>query len=823
MNKERLNDFILRRIATIIHILGGLVLLGLVILTYGLIYFSNDIPDYSSLNNYNPPTITRLYSQNLELMTEYAQEPRIFTKISNIPKTLINAFIAAEDKTFFENYGIDPMGILRSAVKSIENLSVGKRAIGASTITQQVVQSFIVGKKRTLDRKILEAILSYRISKKLSKEKILELYLNQIFLGNNSYGVAQAAKSYFNKKLIDLNIGECAMIASLPKAPSAFSPYSNPERLKDRRNWVLQRMYEEKMISIEEMIEYSNTNLGVIPKQSNQQSKKYLFYTTEVKKRLIDLYNEDLVHTKGLIVNTNMDDKVQTRAEKSLRYGIEAYDKRHGWRGPLGNITVDHWKENLQSFANDFITKNGLLNDDKQFGVVMSVNNKEVLVHILSSDEQFKIPIKNLEWARSKIKNKTKSVNNILKKGDVIVTSIAKDKTLNLDQIPEVNGAIIVIENYTGKVLGLVGGYSPYSTYFNRATQAARQPGSAFKTIIYLAAIENGFSKDSILVDEPIEISQGRGMPNWRPQNLTHEFNGQVTMQEAFIRSLNMPAIQIGVALGLEKIYEVSSRLGIYPEPINKTIPCTQDKVAQKYCNNYSLLLGAFETTLIQLTSAYTTLASGGYQIKPSLISSIYNNNGELLYTNPNISLFQDDDSLKVRSFATKTIKTSVNNKIIEMLQNALLPQSRELKLTVAGKTGTTNDSLDTWFIGSSKDFTVGIFVGYDLPRSLGKKEIGATVARPIFTHFISSMLGDISNGPIGKFRPAIEMINTGDEIDDSIDTEVAEDLESIAQILKDKPEIKLDIINPCPDCEDAFSVKAQKEYHLYLEKPQEN
>jgi penicillin-binding protein 1A len=279
-------------------------------------------------------------------------------------------------------------------------------------------------------------------------------------------------------------------------------------------------------------------------------------------------------------------------------------------------------------------------------------------------------------------------------------------------------------------------------------------------------------------------------------------------MQEAFTRSLNMPAIQIGLTLGLEKIYEISSRLGLYPQPRDKTIPCAKDEIAGKYCNNYSLLLGAFETTLMQLTSAYTALASGGYQVEPSLISSIYDNTGELLYKNPNLSLFQENSNIRIRSFAKKVITTTVNHKILEMLENALSSQSRELKLKVAGKTGTTNDSFDTWFVGGSKDFTVGVFIGYDLPRSLGKKEIGATVARPVFMHFIRSMLADISDGPIGKFRPAVEMINTGDEIDEDIDNEAVEDLESISEILKKKPEIQLDISDPCPDCEDAFSIR---------------
>lgn len=812
MSKETLSTFILRKISTFSCIVGGLLFLGIVMLTYSLMYFSNDIPEYNSLQNYNPPTITRLYSQNLELMAEYAQEPRIFTKINAIPKKLINSFIATEDKTFFENYGIDPMGILRSTIKNIENLSSGKRAVGASTITQQVVQSFIIGKKRTLDRKVSEAILAYRISRKLSKDKILELYLNQIFLGNNSYGVAQAAKTYFNKDLIDLNLAECAMLASLPKAPSAFSPYSNPERLLERRNWVLQRMNEEGMIGQDEMIEYAKTELGVALKQAIQ-TKKNLFYTEEVKKQLVDFYGENAINTKGLTVTTNMDEKIQERAEKSLCYGIEAYDKRHGWRGPIGKIQIDNWKENLKEFTNDFIKKNGSLNGYKQLGVVISVNDKDAEIKLLSSDASYKMPFQNLKWARPKLKNggigpAPKSPKSILKTGDVIVVNIEKDKILNLDQIPEVNGAMVVIENYTGKVLALVGGYNPYSTYFNRATQAERQPGSAFKTIIYLAAIENGFSKESILIDEPIEISQGRGMPDWKPQNLTHEFNGQVTMQEAFTRSLNIPAIQVGVALGLDKIYELSSRLGLYPQAKNRDIPCKTDEIAGKYCTNYSLLLGSFETTLLQLTSAYTTIASGGYKIEPSLISSIYDNSGELLYKNPNLSIFQDETVSKIRSFSKKIITTSVNEKIVEMLENALSPQSRELKVKVTGKTGTTNDSMDTWFIGGSKDFTVGVFIGYDIPKSLGKKEIGATVARPVFMHFMNSMLQEISDGPIGKLRSAVEMINTGNDIDQIIDTEEVEDLESISEILKQKPKINLDIGDPCPDCEDAFSVK---------------
>ncbi len=808
---RQLSLFALKKSCNFLSLVGGLFFLCIIVFVYGIMYFSNDIPDYSSLQNYNPPTITRLYSPDLELLTEYAYEPRIFTKISNIPKLLINAFIAAEDKTFFENYGIDPIGIVRSAAKSISNLSAGKRAIGGSTITQQVVQSFIIGKKRTLDRKIAEAILAYRISVAFSKENILELYLNQIFLGNNSYGVEAAAKTYFNKELMQLNISEVAILASLPKAPSSLSPYVNPTKLLDRRNWVIRRMYEEDMIGADDMIEYSKMDLNVVPKRQSQTASADFFYSEEVKKQLIQFYGEQAVYTKGLTVNTNIDARIQERSIKALQYGIEAYDKRHGWRGPLGKISIDsNWKEKLNKFIDDFTKKNGQIAEKFKICTVLEVTNKCVKIGLpYYSNNEVTIPTKNLQWARQKLKNNSlgktpQSPKNILNKGDVIVASFAPndENTMTLEQIPDVNGAIVVIENYTGKVLGLVGGYNPNSTYFNRVTQAQRQPGSAFKTLIYLTAVENGFSKDSILVDEPMAISQGKGMPNWRPQNFTNKFNGAVTLQEAFTRSLNIPAIQTGVILGLEKIYGTASKLGVYPRPKNELIPCKNDEIAKKYCTNYSLLLGAFETTLLNLTTAYATIASSGYAIHPSLINSIYDSNGDLLYKHDEMSLFHskdENDMPNIKTFRQKLIKTNANNKIIEILKNAVSNQSRDLKVTVAGKTGTTNNSYDTWFIGSSKDFTVGIFIGFDLPTNMGKKEIGATVARPVFMHFMKSMLQDIKDGDVSQPPIAIEFINTNDSIDDAVVVE--EDLELISEILKKSAEIKI-------DPEDAYSAR---------------
>lgn len=789
---KTLASFILNKISNFTRFLGSILFLNMIICVYGLMYFANDIPDYSSLQNYNPPTITRLYTNDAELLTEYASEPRIFTKVSDMPKLLINAFIAAEDKTFFENYGIDPMGIVRSVVKSIGKLSSGKRVAGASTITQQVVQSFIVGKKRTLDRKISEMILAYRISQKLSKEKILELYLNQIFLGNNSYGVTQAAKTYFNKNLSELDIAEVAMLASLPKAPSSFSPYTNPERLLERRNWVIQRMYEEGMINQDESIEYIKTNLGVVPKIFSQTHNDSLFYTEEVKKELIQFYGEDAVYKNGLTVHTNLNQEIQKAATEALRYGIEAYDKRRGWRGAIGKISLESWQKNLQEFHESFIQKNGVLIENMQIAVVLNIKNKDVEIGVVNGN---RVRIKVPEWImRSKAK---------IQSGQIVVISDVESKNPQLTQIPLVNGAMVVIENYTGRVLGIVGGYNPSSSYFNRAIQAKRQPGSAFKTFIYLAALENGFSKDSILMDEPISISQGSGMPNWRPQNLTHEFNGAVTMQEAFSRSLNIPAIQVGLALGLNKVYDVSSRLGLYPKQKNANLSCKEDEISKQYCTNYSLLLGAYETSLMNLTAAYATIASEGYEIKPTLLSSIYDNHGEILFQN---NMMQNNGVLQI--FSNKIIKTNANRKMIEMLKNAVSQQSRILNITVAGKTGTTNDSYDTWFIGSSRDFTVGVFIGYDLPKSLGKNEIGATVARPVFMHFMQKIGKQLENGDIGYGRKGIEMININDALNENEESDEVEDIDTIAEILKKKPEISIELQNSCPDCDDAFSVK---------------
>jgi penicillin-binding protein 1A len=776
-----LRKFLLTKVCNFVSLLGLLIFFSLLVFSNAIRYFAVSLPDYSSLKFYNPPTITRLYSQDLDLLTEYSYEARIFTKIGEIPPLILQAFIAAEDKTFFDNYGIDPIGIIRSGVKNFFNWN--KRAQGASTITQQVVQSFLVGKERSLDRKISEAILAYRISLAFSKEDILELYLNHIFLGNNSYGVAAAAQGYFNKELKELNPSEAAVLASLPKAPSALNPYVNPDRLKERRNWVLSRMYEEGILEEEEFIEYSSSPLSLKAKKTATRSSDF-FYSEEVKKELLQLYGEESLFKDGFIIETNLDKKLQEKLFWSLRKGIENYDKRRNWRGPLTNLRLDSWEKNLLNFKKIFQEKNGYLLD-KDLAIVLSIKNNQTKIGLVDGSEGL-LNFKNYQKAKKQIKV-----------GDLIVIKEEKRGSFLLEQIPEVNGSAILIENYTGRILALIGGYNPNSSYFNRATQALRQPGSSFKTFIYLAALEEGLTKDSILTDEPLAISQGKGMPLWQPKNYTRSFYGSVTLERAFAKSLNLAAIQLGVTLGLEKVYEVAARLGLYPQP-EKGKTCLEDPKTKKYCTNYSLLLGAFETSPLKLTSAYATLASGGYEIKPQFINKIYSKTGEELFSGE-IKILPLEEGFKLELFRPRLVEEEKNQAIVELLKAAAGPQ--QLNLTIGGKTGTTNNSYDTWFIGMSKDFTLGVFIGHDKPQSLGRKEIGALVARPIFIDFFNSIRKDLTNGPLTSRRLALDLINTNQE--DKILLESEKKISSLDDFFASQPELLAEIEKDYEDPEE--------------------
>lgn len=733
-------------------IFAALILVILLVIQI-FIYYNNDLPDYQQLAEYDPPTITRLYSNDGSVVAEYASERRIYIKYSDIPKIVIDAFLAAEDKNFFEHQGVDFYSIARATIQNIFNIITHKRAVGGSTITQQVVKDFLLTNERTLTRKIKEAILAYRISKAYSKNRILELYLNQIFLGNYSYGVASAAQNYFNKELYELDIAEAAMLAALPKAPSALNPFLHYERAKIRRDWVIERMAEEKMISNREAITAAKQEIKLSHKPKMQIFGEN-FYTESVKQELINLFGEDAVYKKGLIVNINLDPKLQQLADMSFKQGLIEYDRKHGWRGPLSHVTLE---ENWQDQLSKITSKLNII--DYQTAIVLKVSDGAAEIG-LTNNKKGTIPLEKIKWARQNLPAQqlgpqVKIASDVLKVGDIIAVSKYSNKNTNtysLEQIPDVNGGMVIMEPKTGKLLAMVGGYNLGTSYFNRAIQAQRQPGSAFKPIIYLAAMEENFSPNSLILDKSIELSQGAGLPTWKPKNYTNDFLGNITLRTALEKSRNTPTVRLVLALGLNKILDVATRLSIY----NDTKQLT-----------YSVALGAFETTLLNLTNAYNIIASGGLDSKPRLLESVYDRRGNLLYSDQEITCANcmiSNTSSNTINYIEKLPQARYNNnrvidkasnyQIISMLEgvvkNGTSAKAKQIGKTIAGKTGTSNNSFDTWYIGFTPYITVGIYVGFDTPRTLGSRETGATVALPIFINFMQQALKDI---PDAKFQ----------------------------------------------------------------------
>ena len=716
----------LEKFGRILAIISILIVISAIGTTYSIIYFSRDLPNYKQLEEYDPPTITRIYSNSGNVIAEYAKERRIYIGYNDIPKLVINAFLAAEDKNFFHHQGIDIYSLVRATLQSIVNIATKKRAIGGSTITQQVVKYFLLSNERTITRKIKEAILAYRVTKIYSKEKILELYLNQIYLGNNSYGIAAAARSYFGKDIRHLDISEIAMLAALPKAPSALNPFIHYDKAKGRRDWVISRMTEEKMISDADAIKFSRLSIA-LNKKDIAISWANNFYIEAVRQELIGIFGEEALYNRGLIVNTYFNDKIQQEAEKALRKGIIAYDRKRGWRGPVTNIkNVVGWEYELKDLSNNYKEYKPaiILENHHQQGLKIGLQDKSM--HIL--------PIENFKWAN---KN-NKPINKLFNLGDIILVSKDINDLYHLEQLPEIEGGMIIIEPNTGCVLAIIGGYDFSRSNFNRVTQAKRQPGSAFKPFVYLAALEDGYKPNAILIDDQITVPLGYKLPDWQPKNFGGRFLGSMTMRTALEKSRNIPTVRIILEIGLDKITQLSQRFKIYDKPVT----------------NYSVALGASETTLLKLTNAYNTIASQGLEIKPKLIDSVYDRKGNLLYKNEDIvynANMADSNTIpELQSKAIKIISEDLNYQITSMLNGAMErgtgAKANILKKTIAGKTGTTNNSQDAWFVGFTPYITAGIYVGYDIPKGMGRNESGATIALPIFIDFMSNTTNDLPN-----------------------------------------------------------------------------
>ena len=687
-------------------------------------YFSSGLPDYKKLSTYQPPVSSRVYAENGKLIAEYALEKRLFIPFDSVPKKVINSFLSAEDKNFFNHPGVDAKGIIRAVINNIKNVINNKRLEGASTITQQVAKNFLLTNEVSLKRKIKEAILAFRIEKAYSKERILELYLNQIYLGEGTYGIAAASLEYFDKSVKELNYSESALLAALPKAPSRYNPFRYPEIAKLRRNLVLNNLKENGFIKKDELIKFKNTKIK-LKKRKIKLVNEANSYSEEVRRITKENYGFKKLYEEGLAIKTPINLDYQIYAQQALREGIEAYDRRHGWRGSITNkLTNPKWKNKINQFKID-----PTLNWN--FAEVKNISENEMMVKILNSNEKNNIQSKNIKWAIRK-----KSISEVFEVGDIVFVKKINKKFWQLKQYPKVNGAIVALNPFTGKVKALVGGFNYKSSEFNRATQAKRQPGSAFKPFVYAVALENSYSPNSIILDAPFVAEQGVGLKYWKPENYGKKFYGPSTLRKGVEYSRNLMTVRISQNLGLKKILKLSQDLEIYDD-----IP-----------ELLSVSLGSAETTLLDITSAYASFANGGKKINPILINRIQDRRGKTIFNSdqricsgcdrisenstdiPKII----DNHKKVFSEETAYQMTSILEGVVKRGTGKKL---RDLKVPLAGKTGTTNNNYDAWFIGFSSNLVIGVYIGFDKPRSLGKYETGAKAALPIFKSFVKKAL----------------------------------------------------------------------------------
>ena len=690
-------------------------------------YFSIGLPDYKKLSNYQPPISSRVYSEDGKLIAEYAIEKRLFVPFESIPDRVINSFLSAEDKNFFNHPGVDAKGILRATFKNIKNISQNKRLEGASTITQQVAKNFLLTNEVSMKRKVKEAILAFRIERAYTKERILELYLNQIYLGQGTYGIAAASLEYFDKSIKELTYSDSALLAALPKAPSKYNPYRYPEIAKFRRNLVLQNLEENNFISKQKLDEFQNLQLN-LKKRKIEIINEANSYTEEVRRSVNENYGFEKLYSQGLSIRTPLNISYQIQAMKSLRKGIEDYDRRHGWRGPLTNkIKYKNWKNLLDKIKLDPTLK-------WEFAEIIEVNNTQLKFKTINKNKKNVEGIltkKNLKWTIPK----NKSISDKYSRGDIIFIK-KENNNWSLKQYPKVNGGIVVLDPFTGNVKALAGGFNYKSSEFNRVTQAKRQPGSAFKPIVYAAALENGFAPNSIILDAPFVESQGVGLKNWKPENYGKKFYGPSTFRKGIEYSRNLMTVRIAKILGLNKILDLSKKLNIYEE-----IP-----------ELLSVSLGAAETSLINLTSGYAPFVNGGKKIEPNLISRIQDRRGKTIFQVQNRKCIGCDKFIndstnypKIENTNKRVFSEETAYQMVSILRGAVqrgtAKKLRSLKVPLAGKTGTTNDNYDAWFIGFSSSLVIGVYIGFDNPKTLGKFETGSKAALPIFKDFVENAL----------------------------------------------------------------------------------
>jgi penicillin-binding protein 1A len=726
-------------------------------------HFSSDLPDYSQLQDYEPPVMTRVHATDGSLVAEYANQRRLYIPIQAVPKMVINAFLAAEDKNFYEHGGLDFPGIARAGTIYVQDklAGVNRRPQGASTITQQVAKNFLLTNEVTLERKIKEAMLALKMERTYSKDKILELYLNEIYLGLGAYGIAAASLIYFDKSVHELSVQEAAYLAALPKAPSDLNPYRQRERAIDRRNYVLDRMIEIGYINAREGEAAKKSPLDITARTTGGHIFAAEYFAEEVRREIYDRYGAKKLYEGGLSVRATLDPKLQVLARQVLVDGLVHFDENQGWRGPVQQIDLaGDWGVTLADVRS--------LTDIApwRMAVVLEIGDQTARIGFqpvrepsgaVSKERQVGIlPLEGVRWAkaasgpsRGRVPAR---VSQVLQRGDVIYVDplVEKDGKVReglyrLRQVPEISGAILAMDPLTGRILAMVGGFSYDQSQFNRATQALRQPGSSFKPIVYATALDNGYTPSSVVLDAPLEIDQGPGQETWKPENYEGKFYGPSTLRFGIERSRNVMTVRLAQDIGMPLIADYAKRFGVYDD-----LP-----------PYLSFSLGAGETTLLRMVTAYSMFDNGGKRVKPTLIDRIQDRYGRTIFRHDE----RECRGCEADKWRNQTEPTLIDRReqvldpmtayqITSMMEGAVQRGTgtalREVGKPIAGKTGTTNDAKDVWFIGFSPDLAVGVYLGYDKPRSIGGRATGGGLAAPIVKDFMKVAL---ANKPPVPFR----------------------------------------------------------------------
>ncbi|GAA5540667.1 MULTISPECIES: penicillin-binding protein 1A [Brucella] len=706
---------------------------------------SKDLPDYEVLAKYEPPVMTRVHASDGSLMAEFARERRMYLPIQAVPNRVKAAFISAEDKTFYEHHGLDFGGLARAVITNVKNMGSGRRPMGASTITQQVAKNFLLSSTQTYDRKIREAILAMRIEQAYSKDRILELYLNEIFFGLGSYGIASAALTYFDKSVGELNIAESAYLAALPKGPNNYHPFRQPARAMERRNWVIDRMAENGYITTAEAEDAKKQPLGVTSRSDMHYVFASEYFTEEVRRQIIQKYGVDALYEGGLSVRTTLNPTLQVEARKSLQSALLRYDEARGWRGPLKNVDL----------GNDWGTAFGDMQSysdvpEWQLAIVLNVSaagadiglqpeveasgsrsKERKRAFITADDMKWAMRVTNIDGKRSS----AKSPEGVLNTGDIIYVS-KEGNGYRLQQPPKLEGALVAMDPHTGRVLAMVGGFSYAESEFNRATQAYRQPGSSFKPFVYAAALDNGYTPASVVLDGPLEVNQGGTLGVWAPKNYSGKFAGPSTLRYGIEQSRNVMTVRLAQDMGMKLVAEYAERFGVY----DKMLPVL------------SMSLGAGETTVLRMVTAYSVIANGGQSITPSMIDRIQDRYGKTVFKHD----ARQCEGCNAQDWANQEEPTLIDNRdqvldpmtayqITSMMEGVVQRGTaqilKSLDRPLAGKTGTSNDEKDAWFVGFTPDLVVGVFMGYDTPESLGRGGTGGGLAAPVFKSFMEQAL----------------------------------------------------------------------------------